>query len=208
SNYTALTQPPSPYSNDLRPMSWTDGNPTAVSTDNMNGLFAAPLDNGFSFTAPADTVTRTIEIYMGGWNSGGTLSVCLSDGSAQDFTDVTPTLDGQYNRNYTLSYRAGSDGQTLNVRWKMSSGDGNVMLNAAALNVSSGSVTATAGTPQSTAINTAFATALQATVRDASTKPVSGVTVTFTAPDSGASANFGSSLTATTNSNGVATVLH
>ena len=92
----------------------------------------------------------------------------------------------------------------------LSSGSGNVTLNAAALGTSSGSpstITATAGTPQSTTINTAFATALQATVRDASSNPVSGVTVTFTAPGSGASANFSGSLTATatTNSSGAAT---
>ena len=52
-------------------------------------------------------------------------------------------------------------------------------------------VTATAGTPQSTVINTAFGTALQATVRDAGNNPVAGVTVTFTAPANGASARFG-----------------
>ena len=69
------------------------------------------------------------------------------------------------------------------------------------------SVTATAGTPQSTAINTAFGTALQATVRDAGSNPVSGVTVTFTAPGSGASARFSGLTTATavTNASGIAT---
>ena len=68
-------------------------------------------------------------------------------------------------------------------------------------------MTATAGTPQSTVVNTAFGTALQATVRDAGSNPVAGVTVTFTAPASGASARFGGSATATatTNGSGVAT---
>src|SRR6202040_1192901 len=69
------------------------------------------------------------------------------------------------------------------------------------------SVAATAGTPQSTAINTAFGIALQATVKDAGNNPLSGVTVTFTAPGSGAAAAFGGSATATavTNSSGLAT---
>src|SRR5207249_4510461 len=49
------------------------------------------------------------------------------------------------------------------------------------------SITATAGTPQSTTINTAFTTQLQATVKDSGNNPVSGATVTFTAPGSGAS---------------------
>src|SRR6266571_4327311 len=68
------------------------------------------------------------------------------------------------------------------------------------------SITATAGTPQSAAINTAFATQLQATVKDSLNNPVSGVTVTFTAPASGASGTFAGGVnTATTNAQGVAT---
>jgi len=52
------------------------------------------------------------------------------------------------------------------------------------------SVIATGGTPQSATINTAFATQLQATVRDAGNNPLNGVTVTFNAPGSGASGTF------------------
>src|SRR6266404_4520728 len=68
------------------------------------------------------------------------------------------------------------------------------------------SITATAGTPQSATINTQFATQLQATVRDASNNPVNGVTVTFTAPTSGASGTFAGGVnTAVTNAQGIAT---
>jgi hypothetical protein len=68
------------------------------------------------------------------------------------------------------------------------------------------SVTATAGTPQTTTINAAFATQLQATVKDAGNNLVSGAIVTFTAPASGASGTFaGGVSTATTNAGGVAT---
>lgn len=71
---------------------------------------------------------------------------------------------------------------------------------------SAGSIAATAGTPQSTTINTAFATQLQATVKDSFNNPVSGVTVTFAAPGSGASGAFAGGVnTATTNASGVAT---
>ena len=68
-------------------------------------------------------------------------------------------------------------------------------------------IAASAGTPQSAAANTAFATALQATVKDAGGNPLSGVTVVFTAPGSGAGASFAGSATATavTNIGGVAT---
>ncbi len=73
------------------------------------------------------------------------------------------------------------------------------------------SITATAGTPQSVAVGTAFATALQATVLDSHSLPLDGITVTFTAPSTGASGTFtggtngGLTATAVTNSSGVAT---
>jgi hypothetical protein len=72
------------------------------------------------------------------------------------------------------------------------------------------SVTATAGTPQSTAVNTAFPINLQATVRDAGSVGLPNVNVTFQAPGSGPSGTFGlpcSGITCVvpTNAMGVAT---
>ena len=68
------------------------------------------------------------------------------------------------------------------------------------------STAATAGTPQTATVNTAFATQLAATVKDAYGNPVPGATVTFTAPASGASGTFAGGVnTATTNAQGVAT---
>ena len=72
-------------------------------------------------------------VHVGGWNSGGTLTAHLSDGSDADFTDVVATTSGQYDRNYSLTYNAASSGQILTVTWKMTSGTGNVTLGAAAL---------------------------------------------------------------------------
>ncbi len=67
-------------------------------------------------------------------------------------------------------------------------------------------VTATSGTPQSTNDDTAFGAPLVATVTDARGNLLSGVTVTFTAPSTGASGSFaGGKNTATTNASGVAT---
>ena len=68
-------------------------------------------------------------------------------------------------------------------------------------------VTANPGsTPQSAAINTAFANALAVTVKDAGNNPVAGITVTFSAPGSGVSATFLSSFSAVTNASGVASL--
>ncbi len=67
-------------------------------------------------------------------------------------------------------------------------------------------IVATAGTPQSAQVNTAFATNLQALVKDALNNPVANVTVTFTAPATGASGTFAGGVnTAITNASGVAT---
>ena len=121
------------YNPDLRPLSWTDGNPTGSSTNNTNGLYINNTGNGFSFTAPAGTAAHTLVVHVGGWNSGGTLTAHLSDSSAANFTDITPNTNGQYDRNYTLTYSAATAGQSLTVTWVMSSGTGNVTLSGAAI---------------------------------------------------------------------------
>ena len=70
-------------------------------------------------------------------------------------------------------------------------------------------ISTAAGATQSAVISIAFATALQATVVDSDSNPVSGVAVTFTAPSSGASGTFTTSgkntETDSTGANGVAT---
>jgi CSLREA domain-containing protein len=65
-------------------------------------------------------------------------------------------------------------------------------------------ISTTAGSGQSAQINSAFATALKATVTE-SGNPVSGIPVTFTAPASGPSGTFASSATVNTDASGVAT---
>jgi hypothetical protein len=196
----------STYNSDVRALSWSDGTPLA-SASSTTGLFINNSGNGFTLTVPADASARELTVYVGGWQSGGTLTAHLSDGSAPDYVDITATAGGSYDRNYTLTYNAASVAQTLTISWVMTSGNGNVTLGGAALSPAGPSVTATAGTSQSATVNTAFATALQATVKDASNNPLSGVTVSFTAPNTGAGATFGGSSTATaiSNASGIAT---
>jgi hypothetical protein len=210
SNYSVVgSGPVTSYTNDPRALSWSDGTPTA-SGSNKDGVYINSLQNGFSFTVPADTSTRTLTVYVGGWLSGGTFTAHLSDFSASDYTDSTTPASGQYDRNYTLTYQAGAAGKTLTVTWVATSGGGNVTLSGAALSIAGvgpASIAVTGGTSQSATINTAFSTPLQAVVQDAGNNPLSGVVVTFTAPATGASAAFGGSATATatTNLSGIAT---
>ena len=85
----------------------------------------------------------------------------------------------------------------------------NTTVDIGAVEVSEGNyaIYATVGTPQSATINTTFATQLQATVTE-SGAPKSGVSVSFTAPATGAGGTFANgnrSVSVVTDSNGVAT---
>jgi len=72
--------------------------------------------------------------------------------------------------------------------------------------VSTGTIYAYWGTPQTTSINTAFNAPLQVMVHDLAGKPVEGVTVAFAAPASGAGGTFkGGAVTAVSDATGIAT---
>ncbi len=67
-------------------------------------------------------------------------------------------------------------------------------------------ITVTSGTPQNAQINQTFSSPLVVTVRDAFNNPLSGITVTFVAPASGASGSFAGGVnTAVTTAGGIAT---
>jgi hypothetical protein len=87
--------------------------------------------------------------------------------------------------------------------WSATSGTASVTLTYGPASA----VTVVSGSAQSATVNTAFASLLVAIVRDAQGNAVPGVTVTFTAPSSGASGTFANSTattTATSASNGQA----
>jgi hypothetical protein len=68
-------------------------------------------------------------------------------------------------------------------------------------------ITATGGTPQAATVGSAFKVLLVATVVDGDSNPVSGVSVTFTAPTAGASGTFANGMSLerdTTNASGAA----
>ena len=128
------TAAPQTYNNDQRPISWSDGTPTATGTNDISGISIRGIGNGFQLTAPADTATRTLYVYVGGWSSGGKLVAHLSDGSAVDYVNTSfSSSNGILQAVYTLTYRAASAGQQLVVQWTQTSGTGNVKLQAVAL---------------------------------------------------------------------------
>jgi hypothetical protein len=120
------------YSNDPRAMSWGDGTPTTSSSANENGFYVSC--EGLSFTVPATTSYKTLVVHVGGDAAAGTFTAHLSDGSAPDYVDAQPLNSNQFDRNYTLHYKANSAG-TLSLSWMLTQGQwsGNLTISGAAL---------------------------------------------------------------------------
>ncbi|MDR5757044.1 hypothetical protein [Caballeronia sp. LZ035] len=106
-------------------VTWTDGTPNAASTtttqagvlDSPKGVATPTAGQGYTFTVPADTNSRTLKIVWGAYSTSPKLTATLSDGSAAPFT-VTPVGPGSGSvENYltTITYSAASAGQTLTI---------------------------------------------------------------------------------------------
>jgi adhesin/invasin len=118
----------------------------------------------------------------------GTVTAVTDSTGRATFADLTPNLSGTY----TLLAQATGVASATSVQFTVTAGI-------------AVAIQATGGTPQRATIKTDFSTPLQATVTDALGNPVSGVTVTFTAPGSGASAAL-SAASAVTDASGHASV--
>ncbi len=104
------------FHNTSRNVSWTDGTPVGSNTDDQNFIWCNNKQNaGWSFTVPADTGTRTLNVLYGG-ATGAVVQITahLSDSSAADFTN-TQTISVATANVATLTYHAASAGQTLTI---------------------------------------------------------------------------------------------
>jgi sugar lactone lactonase YvrE len=127
-------------------------------------------------------------------------------------TTLAPGAECQLSLRYTASIQGGENASftvtdnALNV----SSATQVIALSGTGVKVAGpSSITAAGGSQQAVAPLGVFPIALQALVTDNSSNPVAGVTVTFTAPTSGASVTFANAsniVTAVTGSNGIASV--
>jgi hypothetical protein len=127
---------PLQYTNNANGYSWSDGTPTVNAVATTTGIYIINTGNSFTLTVLADTTSRTLKLYVGGWMSAGTLTAHLPDGSAADYTDSSfSNLTASYYAVYTITYHAGAANQNLTIRWQMASGPagGNVTLQAATL---------------------------------------------------------------------------
>ncbi len=148
------------------------------------------LQDSFGNASPTPGVAVTLQLQapMRQKSLSGTATRLTDANGVATFADLSVALVGQYQLLAESTGVASATSTTFNIR-----------AGAAA------SIQATGGTPQSAAIATAFPTPLVATVSDASGNPVSGVTVNFAAPGSGASATLSPSF-AVTDASGHASV--
>ena len=131
------------YADNYNGYSWSDGVPEVAATNTTTGVWAfgtPTIGSGFLFTVPADTTPRTLKAYVGVFAGVGRIEISLTDTSAPPYMDATLTnIRNGPGRVYTIDYAADSPGQSLIVRWILSSpreATANVTLQAAALSTS------------------------------------------------------------------------
>jgi hypothetical protein len=156
SNVGSLTAPVG-YCSTVIGSSWFSGTPSAVADDDGCGIYYAGNGNGYSFTVPASTTQRTLYIYLGVWETSGTLTASINDGSGTSYTYPSLTnLSGTTNEVYQLTYHATSGGKLLTVSFVQSAATGgNITLQGAALAVTTptalgGALSGTTATPAGT----------------------------------------------------------
>lgn len=154
----------------------------------------------------AQNVSLSAQVAASSAVNAGTVTFTLRNGATVIGSPVTSgaVAAGAATATYSLPANTAAATYTLTAVYNASSGyatsqgTANIVVQAGA----AASVTASSGTGQSAVISTAFTNPLSVTVRDAVNNPVSGATVNFTGPGSGA--GIASTVSATTNASGVA----
>src|SRR6185295_17161382 len=165
------------------------------------GTFTGGTASGWqqlNFSAPVSIAANTT--YVASYHGGAGYYASLN-GFASVGTDSPPLhalKNGVDGLNGVYAYGAGSIFPNQSY---MSSNYWADVVYVPSTSTSPPSIVVVSGTPQTATVNTAFTSALQAKVTDGASNPLAGVTVTFAAPTTGASATLGgsSSATATTN---------
>jgi hypothetical protein len=184
-------------------------------TQGSTGTYTLTVSNiGTASSSGTVTVTDTLPTGMTATSFSGTgWTIVTGTGGSVQATRTTALAGGSSYPTLTVvvsvSASAGSSGgvhSTLTNSATVSGGGDNSAGNNTANDVTTitqvAAAVVTSGGGQSTTVNTAFTNPLVVTVNDAGGAPVSGVSVTFAAPGTGASGSFTGGVNGTTDSNG------
>jgi sugar lactone lactonase YvrE len=199
------------------------GYTSASSISNVGVVATFATTNGNTTASQLAFGTTPTPVVAAGGNAGSSITVLEDDSngnpvSATDTITLTVTGPGGFSKTYTATASGGIASFNLSGNALTAAGGytytvsigPNTSIKPAAASVMvyvgpAASVTAAAGSGQRALTNAAFATPLQVIVKDAYGNPVSGATVTFAVPSTGASAGL-SSGSVKSNSAGTASV--
>jgi uncharacterized repeat protein (TIGR03803 family) len=168
--------------------------------DPSGGLMEATDGNFYGTTSSGGTGANNVHGTIFNITSAGTLTTLYSFCSQVSSGGVCE--DGALPQSGVIQ---ATDGNFYGTTTQGGGTDGVGTVFKLVLPASTTNVSPVSGGGQSAVVGQPFANALEVSVTNSNGSPVSGATVTFTAPSSGASAML-SSATATTNSNGIASV--
>jgi hypothetical protein len=138
------------YKNNPVRYAWADGQPTLGVKYSQDGVYASGAGNGFELAIPADTVPRTLRVYVGVFKGTGKFEATLSDNAGPLYSNNFPTnRTAASNAVHILHFKALSPGQKLTIRYTLEEdfGGGNVTLQAATLAPAPAATPAAAAAP-------------------------------------------------------------
>ena len=97
---------------------WSDGTPT-VSAMTSGGIYINGQNNGFTLTLPTAATTRTVIVYVTGFNAHCKLTAHLSDGAVADYSDTQTIGGGNVFYKYTIAVRDAAPNARLTITWTL-----------------------------------------------------------------------------------------
>jgi len=96
---------------------WTDGTPIASISGVTTGVYVSGLNNGYSFTATADTTVRRLVVHIAGFRSETQITVTMSGINAPPpYTVSFEDFAGPHDRELTLDYLSQDDGELITIQ--------------------------------------------------------------------------------------------
>jgi hypothetical protein len=95
---------------------WTGGDPVDHTDGTPTGIRTCGKGNGFTISAPAESATRVLRLYIGTLGARGRLSATLSTGTADASTVLEQRDATMRTAMLTVTYRAPKNG-TLRLTW-------------------------------------------------------------------------------------------